>query len=132
MTGQTNKVSFIGQPQHATLMQAGALIKLAFGHPPYLVGSATHRADWRDIDIRLILPDAEFDGLFGKGANDVLSARLSLINAGITRQLSSMTGGLPIDFQIQRMTEANQRYDGPREPLGMFQRSLAYIGGSAA
>jgi len=123
----TEKSCYIGQPDHATLLQIGHLIKMSFGVIPYLVGSATTRPDFRDIDIRAILDDSDFDLLFGAGANDVLSARLSIMNAAMSRHFSAMSGGLPIDFQFQRRTDANKRYEGPRQPLGMFQKEFSAI-----
>jgi hypothetical protein len=37
--------------------------------------------------------------------------------------------GLPVDYQIQRMTEANAKYDGMRNPIG---RRRTYAGGGDA
>ena len=36
-----------------------------FGHPVYLVGSALTEERPRDVDVRIILPDAEFEGRYG-------------------------------------------------------------------
>lgn len=104
------------------LDRACDIIRRGFGHPPHLVGSAEHAADYRDVDVRLILPDDEFDALFGKENRkplwEVMSASL-----GLWVQTHS---GLPVDFQIQRMTEANEKYGGqPRNPLGTFARQFA-------
>ena len=38
----------------------------AFGSICYLVGSATKRPDFRDVDVRMILDDEEFHALFGR------------------------------------------------------------------
>ena len=32
----------------------------------------------------------------------------------------SDTTGLRVDYQVQRQTEANEKYDGPRNPLGLL------------
>ncbi len=97
-------------------------LALAFDARPYLVGSASQRGDWRDVDVRLILDDSEFDRLF-QGRRE-LWGFLSLV---IGKYLTTHTG-LPIDFQIQRQTEANEKHDSPRNPLGL--RGLSnYAGG---
>lgn len=91
------------------------LIVHAFG-PPYLVGSAGigGNATWRDVDVRLILDDAEFDAIFGTNRQ-----RWELLSLAIGDYLRQRTG-LPIDMQIQRQTEANEIHpDKPRNPLGM-------------
>lgn len=85
----------------------------AFGHWTYLVGSVTERADFRDVDVRTILPDIEFDRLF-HGQSGVWEA----FCLGIASWLGQQTG-LPIDYQVQRMTEANAKHPGGfRNPLG--------------
>lgn len=98
-------------------------IRMAFGETPYLVGSVTEERYFRDVDVRLILDDAEFDALFAERRE--LWALICRLGAGYLRQRT----GLPVDFQIQRQTEANERYGGrPRNPLG--SRSIEnYAGG---
>jgi hypothetical protein len=39
-----------------------------FGHPVYLVGSCLNSDSPRDVDIRIILPDDEFEGRYGSVA----------------------------------------------------------------
>lgn len=81
---------------------------------PYLVGSSGigGRTDYRDVDLRLIVYDEEFDALW----NDVVKVRL--MNRAISVWGQHETG-LPIDFQIQRMTEANAKFGGQsRNPMG--------------
>ena len=94
-------------------------IREAFKTSPYLVGTATEKRDYRDVDIRLILADKKYDRI-----SKALGAQaITFLGFAISSHLSTITG-LPIDFQIQRMTEANERYgqpDGPgtsRNPLG--------------
>lgn len=92
------------------------LVAKSFG-PPYLVGSVnegTARPPWRDVDVRLMLDDAEFDALFGDNLQ-----RWELLSLAIGDYLRQRTG-LPIDFQIQRRSEANKRHAGKaRNPLGL-------------
>ena len=94
------------------LDDACGLIRRAFGMP-YLVGSAGTggRKDWRDVAVRLILSDEEFDALCPT------VARWELLSIAIGDYLRRRTR-LPIDFQIQRRTEANAKHNGRRNPLG--------------
>jgi hypothetical protein len=101
----------------------------AFGSRPYLVGSASQRPDFRDVDVRLILPDDEYDDLFADRPG--LWALLSRLGSTYLRSRT----GLPVDFQVQRQTEANEKFGvlaaTPRNPLG--SRSLLdYAGGGDA
>jgi hypothetical protein len=98
------------------------VIHRAFGQPPYLVGSAqmpppseqaAAPSSFRDVDVRLMLDDDEF------AAVCPTRARWEFLCLAITAYLAERTG-LPIDFQIQRTREANERYGGKtRNPLGM-------------
>jgi len=87
----------------------------AFGQPPYLVGSAGIgcAGPYRDVDVRLMLDDAEF------AAVRPTQPRWELLCLAFSAYLSERTG-LPVDFQIQRTAEANELHGGkPRNPLGM-------------
>lgn len=115
------RANYLGAPEAFLLNEACRTLTDAFGPHLYLVGSCLERRDYRDVDIRCILPDEEFDHLF-PGAHDVnygLNALWSVICSSISLWLSKHTG-LPIDFQIQRRTEANKKYDGQRAAIGMF------------
>lgn len=117
---QRSRKSHLTTAQFAILNDACIPVTEAFGSPPYLVGSVTERADYRDIDLRLILGDEEFDRLF-----DGRVMLWSLICLTISRHLADVTG-LPIDFQIQRMTEANEKHPTTwRNPMGNRNRHLA-------
>lgn len=112
--------SHLTTAQFAILNDACIPVCEAFESPPYLVGSVTERADYRDIDLRIILEDEEFDRLF---AGRVLL--WSMICVSVGQYLANATG-LPIDFQIQRMTEANEKHPTThRNPMGMRARPLA-------
>ncbi len=103
------------------LDEACDLIARAYGMP-YLVGSAGiggHKG-WHDVDVRLILSDEEFDALCST------VARWELLSIAIGDYLRRRTR-LPIDFQIQRQTEANAKHSKPRNPLG-GGRVLAGLG----
>ena len=87
-------------------------VRRLFKRAPYLVGSVTRRADYRDVDLRLILPDKSFDAEWGS------VVRVRLMNRAISIWGQQETG-LPIDFQIQRQTEANAEFtDDVRNPMG--------------
>lgn len=94
-----------------------------FGGHCYVVGSALERPDWRDIDVRLILPDDEFKVLFPNTYEDGHSIwegnpRWLLLTVSISAWLQQQTG-LPVDFQIQPQTHANDRHKKPRNAVGM-------------
>jgi hypothetical protein len=100
------------------------MIYRAFG-TPYLVGSAGigGKSSWRDVDVRLMLDDEEFDKVCPT------LQRWELLSLAIGDYLRKETG-LPVDFQIQRTTEANAKHGGkPRNPLGMRRNFAA--GGDA-
>lgn len=83
---------------------------------PYLVGSAQDRTSkpGSDVDIRLILIDEHYDSLMA-GTPEGFATLLDFALGAYLRELT----GLPIDFQVQRMTEANERHTGKqRNPLG--------------
>jgi len=105
------------------LEHACSIIVKGLGHPPYLVGSSTERPDFRDVDLRAILPDEEFDALFAPWADR--QEFWSLFCLAVSSYLSQVSG-LPIDFQVQRMTEANEKHGGkPRNPMGHGFRLFA-------
>jgi len=95
------------------LDQACCAVTDAFGTHPYLVGTAGVGASesYRDVDVRLMLGDAEFARVCPT------RERWELLCLAIGSYLRERTG-LPIDFQIQRAREENERFSGPRNPLG--------------
>ena len=114
---------YVGAPACFLLEQACAHLEKAFpGFGCYLVGSALERPDWRDIDVRLIMDDAEFAALFPdvnmKAANWEFDARWLVMTISISKWLRDQTG-LPVDFQFQPQTHANEQHKGPRNALGL-------------
>ena len=122
------KASYIGSPACFLLEQAcqhvaDALVSFdSFG--VYQVGSSLNRADWRDIDLRAILsdegfnrlfPDANLDGVAWGWEQDPLWL---LLTVSISAWLREQTG-LPVDFQIQPQTHANELHKGPRNAMGI-------------
>lgn len=109
----------VGMPAVLHLNQFGRDIAEAFGTVPFLVGSAARGKTWRDVDVRLMLDDAEFDTLFpGHTTPDFTDGRWSLLCAAIS-ELGKLRTGLPIDFQIQRTSDANAEHHGVRQALGL-------------
>jgi len=118
------KVSYLTTADFACLNDACITIRDAFHGEHvsgiYLVGSCGERADFRDVDVRVILGDDAFDRFFAGGV-----LFWGLFCLGVTEHLRKITG-LPIDFQVQRMTEANEKYGGrPRNALGHRHRPFA-------
>ena len=114
----------VGMPAVLHLNAFGREVREAFGEFPYLVGSAAVGKGWRDVDVRLMLADEEFDALFPEHVNPGrCDGRWSLLCAAIS-ELGRMRTGLPIDFQIQRTSEANERYGGEvRQALGLYLKA---------
>ena len=107
----------VGMPAEILLNQFGSLVWDAFGEVPYLVGSAARSKNWRDVDVRLILDDAEYERLIGKVEKPhCTNPRWNAFCLAFAALGQRMTG-LPIDFQIDQQTEANELHRGERHPL---------------
>lgn len=109
-----------GMPQGIWLQKFGTIVADYFGHTAYQVGSSLDTKDWRDVDVRLILPDDEFEALYGANASAIGTPKLAAITLAFAALGKEMTG-LPVDFQIQSMSHANDRYDGKRSALVEFR-----------
>lgn len=119
------KACYVGAPAifalHLACQQIKEALEPASHCGVYLVGSALERPDFRDVDVRAILDDAAFAALFPQSplhsAAWELNPRWLLLNTALAAWLRERTG-LPIDFQIQPMTHANERHKKPRHSLG--------------
>lgn len=112
--------------QLARLDNACKVLESAWHWRTYLVGSAGEGdGPYRDVDVRTILDDDEFDALFGDRQQ-----LWELVCLSVSAYLRDATG-LPIDFQIQRMTQANEKFDKPRNPLGTRDGNRFAGGGDA-
>ena len=112
-----------GMPGSILLQAFGQWIRDAFGHTAYQVGSSVHGKQWRDVDVRLILDDDEFYALFpGYRHMHQIDAKWSFPCAAISA-LGKQQTGLPVDFQIQPMTEANKVYGSGK---GTFRQPLFF------
>lgn len=122
---QPKKAIYIGAPACFRLEEAIRPVCEAFGvwsgaglGACYAVGSALVRKDWRDVDVRLMMPDEVFAREFpNAGDNWEHDTRWLLLTIAISEYLSTRTG-LPIDFQFQPQTAANARHTGIRSAIG--------------
>ena len=103
-------------PAGIWLNKFGVVIRDYFGHVPYHVGSSLDSKDWRDVDVRLILPDDEFVAMFGHIDQRWPNPKYAAIVLAFCALGEKMTG-LPIDFQIQPQSYANKAFPGQRNPL---------------
>lgn len=117
-------MSALSPRQMFLLDEACRPIAEAFDEAPYLVGTAVSRRAYRDVDVRLILDDETYARLV-----EVVDTPLrEFLGLAIGEYLAARTG-LPIDFQIQQQTAANEAHPWSRNPLGM--RTLHNYAGDA-
>jgi hypothetical protein len=122
-----SRAHWVGAPEFFNLNHACCALHKAFPQSLgiYLVGSATQKRDYRDVDVRCILTDEDFHKLFPElkdSGNYSLCGFWSILCASISLWLQRQTG-LPIDFQVQRQSDANRDYPmkgHPRNALGYF------------
>lgn len=114
-----DRANYLPLSREYLLNEACKPVAAALDANPMLVGSCLTTADYRDVDVRTILPDDEFDALFGERPE--LWSLLCLT----TSEYLSRASGLPVDFQVQRMSDA-VRYPGGRSALAM---PILYAGG---
>lgn len=115
----------VGQPASTTLDLFGGILRAAFGTRAYQVGSTlTMKRGWRDVDVRVMLDDDTFTRLLGSSTEIARNQRLAAWNLAFSALGQQMTG-LPIDFQVQRLGDANNEFDGPRAALGLGPFKLA-------
>lgn len=114
-TPPPTKASYVDAPRLFMLSQACSILIKAFGAVPYHV--------FRDVDVRMILADDEYDAMFPgreRGIVEFAHPRYSVMCSSISMYLRTASDGLPVDFQFQQRTDANKRYPGPRHPLGIY------------
>jgi len=119
------RLNWLPAPAFFNLNMACLIVEKAFGehYGNYLVGSCLTKRDFRDVDVRLIMTDAEFERMFpGAASRPDLNAFWALLCSSISLFLQQHSG-LPVDFQIQQQTLANAEFGGEehgRQPLGIF------------
>ena len=116
----------VGMPATLYLDEFGYLVWAAFGNHPYHVGTSVLEKVWRDVDVRLILSDEEYESMeLGDPKRPHENKKWVAMTLAFSALGKAMTG-LPIDFQIQQQTEANviysQREGCVRSALGCIAR----------
>lgn len=78
----------------------------------YMVGGVLTDPNYHDVDLRLIIPDDVYAARYDDKKRKYLNLAISIWGQKVT--------GLPIDFQIQPQSLANERYPGAsrRHPMG--------------
>ena len=126
----TARTSALGPLELTELRAWGQRVRPIFDSMPYLVGSTMKQATYRDVDVRVLLPDDEFDRWFGLDVWEMRSEHPGSTHpwhdaawTGLCIAIGTwgrVVTGLPIDFQVQRRDEANEQYRGePRNPIGV-------------
>lgn len=101
----------VGMPTSLLLAEFGILLHDAFDEMPYHVGSSVlSKTGWRDVDVRILLPDERYalEG-YGDPENPHRNPKWVAMCLAFSLLGKNMTG-LPIDFQIQQQTLANQKF----------------------
>lgn len=108
----------VGMPQSLLLQQFGEHVLRAFGYMPYHVGSSLlAKTGWRDVDVRLLIPDAEYAAL-GYGDPEFPQQNKKWVSTCLAWSFfGQRLTGLPIDFQIQQQSYANAKFPYNRSAL---------------
>lgn len=119
------RATYLSPPDFRRLDWACRPVADAFHKPVYLVGSVMTRADFRDVDLRLILNDDVIermfgaDGRYGTPERPTPAGLWQLMNVALSDLIAQAANlRAPVDFQIQSRTEANETR-GVRNPLGI-------------
>lgn len=104
----------VGMPQSLWLQQFGDHLYRAFGEVAYHVGSSLReKSGWRDVDVRVMLSDEEYArielGDPDRPHDNQRWVSIVLAWSAFGHQLT----GLPIDFQLQQRTYANEKFGRP-------------------
>lgn len=111
--GERHRVSYLTVLQAYNLNVACKPIAM-WGYGTFHVGSSLTRHDYRDVDLRCMLDDDEWVRMF-QGRDG--GKKLFFLNAAISEWLAARSG-LPIDFQFQQASKANEEFHGPRNAVG--------------
>jgi hypothetical protein len=109
--------SYLSPPDFHRLNWACQPIRAAFRpFGVFLVGSVTRRPDFRDIDLRIIVPDEQYEVLCPAFATKLL---LDIAVSDLVAKAASLPW--PIDLQFQSFTEAQEYADELRNPMGLIR-----------
>ena len=112
--------SGLGGPEHKSLEHALIIVRQAFKTECFLVGSALESDEYRDVDVRVILDDEQFNEIFGGSVPYGVNPLWSLVTTAISEYLCKRTG-LPVDFQIQRRSDVKESdWEKPRDPMALY------------
>lgn len=105
-------------PADILLKEFGEYVRAAFGEMAYHVGSSLRTKDgWRDVDVRVLLSDEEYEQQgFGDPERPQHNAKWVATTLAWSAFGRALTG-LPIDFQVQQRSWANDKTDGGRSAL---------------
>lgn len=121
------KTSYVGVPAIFELQMACHVLVRAYDATIYHVGSSLERPDWRDVDLVMILDDEKFAREFPNAplhsAGWELDPKWLVLTVAISKWLGEKAGVL-VDFKFQPRTFANERHDGPRNPIGRYIKNV--------
>ncbi len=108
----------VGMPQEIWLREFGEYVRTAFGQMPYHVGSSLcEKSGWRDVDVRVLLPDEDYAAMqLGDPDRPQENAKWVAITVAWSAFGKALTG-LPIDFQLQQRSYANEKFPTNRSAL---------------
>lgn len=104
-------------PAALHLCDFGEHVFAAFGEVAYQVGSSLHAKVWRDVDVRVLIPDEKYTAMELGEANAPWSNHRWVALVLAFNALGREMTGLPIDFQIQQQSWANEKFTGERNAL---------------
>lgn len=127
-TAPSKPIDYLTVEQRFRLDEACRVFQEAFEFGVFLVGSVMQRRDFRDVDVRAIVSDEEFARLYPTAdpRGSALDAYWMLSMAALSLYLREATS-LPIDFQVQQQTAANDEFHGPRSALGLGGHRRAHV-----
>lgn len=114
----------VGMPQGILLRRFGVVCAEAFGVIcAYQVGSSLQKKEWRDVDVRVMLPDDVYAEMgLGDPEHPQHNRKWVAFTLAFSALGKQMTG-LPIDFQLQQVSHANANNDGVRNALLAIENS---------
>lgn len=93
---------YLDAPTLLDLESQTSQLRRAFDpYPLLLVGSCLSSPEFNDVDLRVIMDDADFDRIFGPAKEHHNSELWCCVCLAISKQLSANTG-LKIDFQVHK------------------------------